>query len=80
MFHRHFFIIVFIYKLVVMTIENTFHFCMSSMVFIHTLTHVRVIIFSIHTYICMCISSFLHNRDYIQTHCNNRRNTFHFCI
>ena len=29
-------------------------------------------------YICMSISSILHNRDYIQTHCNDRRNTFHF--
>ena len=26
----------------------------------------------------MSISSCLHNRDYIQTHCNDRRNTFHF--
>ena len=26
----------------------------------------------------MSVSSFLNNRDYIQTHCNNRRNTFHF--
>ena len=23
-------------------------------------------------------SSLFHTRDYIQTHCNNRRNTFHF--
>ena len=26
----------------------------------------------------MSISSVLHNRGYIQTHCNNRRNTFLF--
>ena len=26
----------------------------------------------------MSFSSILQNRDYIQTHCNNRRNTFHF--
>ena len=26
----------------------------------------------------MSTSSFLHNRDYIQTRCNNCRNTFHF--
>ena len=25
----------------------------------------------------MSISSILHNRDYIQTFCNNHRNTFH---
>ena len=23
-------------------------------------------------------SSLFHNRDYVQTHCNDRRNTFHF--
>ena len=26
----------------------------------------------------MSISSCLHNRDYVQTHCNDRRNIFHF--
>ena len=26
----------------------------------------------------MSISSILHNRVYIQSYCNNRRNTFHF--
>ena len=26
----------------------------------------------------MSVSSCLHNRDYIQTHCNDRRNIFHF--
>ena len=29
-------------------------------------------------YKCMSISSILHNRDYIQTHCNDYRKTFHF--
>ena len=26
----------------------------------------------------MSVSSILHNHDFIQTYCNNRRNTFHF--
>ena len=26
----------------------------------------------------MSISTILHNRDYIQTFCNDRRNSFHF--
>ena len=29
-------------------------------------------------YICMSVSSILHNRDYIQTHCNDLTNPFHF--
>ena len=28
-------------------------------------------IYYTYLYICMSISSILHNRDYIQTHCNN---------
>ena len=28
----------------------------------------------------MSISSILHNRDYIQTYCNDRKNTFHFAF
>ena len=31
-----------------------------------------------YTYLYKCISSILHNRDYIQSHCNDYRNTFHF--
>ena len=29
-------------------------------------------------YKCMSVSSILQNRDYIQTHCIDRRNSFHF--
>ena len=43
----------------------------------NTLTHIHVIIFSINTYINVFVFQYLHNRDYILSHCHDLRNTFH---